>query len=142
MLYELFFIYFLKVMKVIYLKIGKNTFLKLFIIYFDSNNRVPIPLSSFFRLHFDQMNWTWPIWSHYPIDPIIRDPIKRSLLYNFIWNSTTKTLNDWFLTFFSKKTYISEAKLITISELLVTITEFLILWVIWDLAILITLTEW
>jgi len=48
---------------------------------FDSNNRILIPLSSLFYLHFDQMGGTWPIWSHYPIDPIIRYPIKRSLLY-------------------------------------------------------------
>ncbi len=78
--YELFLkINFLKVIRT---KNGK----KLLIIYFDSNNRILIPLSSFFSLQFDQMNGTWPIWSHYPIDPIIRDPIKRSLLY-FINNS-------------------------------------------------------
>ncbi len=54
----------------------------LLIIYFDSNNWILILLSIFFYVHFDQMNGTWPIWSHYPIDPIIWDPIKRSLLYN------------------------------------------------------------
>ena len=48
---------------------------------FDSNNRTLITLSGFFSLHFDQMDGTLPMWSHYPTDPIIRDPIKRSLLY-------------------------------------------------------------
>jgi hypothetical protein len=67
--------------------IETKSWIKLSFIYFDSNNQILIPLSSFFYQHFDQMNGTWPIWSHYPIDPIIRDPIKWSLLYIKYLNS-------------------------------------------------------
>ncbi len=65
-------------------KIGKSIKIRYFDskkLKFDPNNHILIPLSSFFYLHFDQTDGTWPIWSHYPIDPNIRDPIKRSLLY-------------------------------------------------------------
>ena len=72
----------------------KKTFLKWLFIYFDSNNRILIPLSSLFYLHFDQMGGTWPIWSRYPIDPIIRDPIKRwKRLRDERWNATIDTFS-------------------------------------------------
>ncbi len=62
-----------------------------------------IPLSSFFHLHFDQMNGTWPIWSHYLIDPIIQDPIKRSLLYCHWIKAVIVRSLFWQKNFFSKK---------------------------------------
>ena len=70
---ELFCYYFLRVIKT------KNW--NKLLNYFDSNNRILITLSRLFYVQFVQMDGTLPIWSHYPIDPIIRDPIKRILLY-------------------------------------------------------------
>ena len=67
---------------------------------FDSNNRTLITLSGFFSLHFDQMDGTLPIWSHYRNDPIIRDPIKRSLLYyqlvNIQWRKHIRQLSLYY----------------------------------------------
>ncbi len=62
-----------------------------------------IPLTSFFYLLFDQMDGTWAIWSLYPIDPFIRDPIKRSPLYKAINVFVAipfqyLSINNWFHT--------------------------------------------
>jgi hypothetical protein len=91
------FINFLNVIKMKNLKNPrKNIKILNFQIKFDSKYQILIPFSSFF-LTFDQMDGTWSIWSHYPIDSIIWDPIKRSLLY---YHSQVLKLLSWMSTFF------------------------------------------